>query len=127
METMSLRSESLDPERLISEKPALGATAEAREQGSRSIALAGEVVRVTERASRPPLLYAPAAVRDRFLASLDAGDWKTTTDMAKNLTECGNPLPGVTCSELNLPAGSSYGAAAKSILGIIALEQPESR
>ena len=65
-------------------------------------------------------VYAPAAVRDRFLASLDAGDWNTTTDMAKDLTSCRNPLPGVTCNELNLPIGSTYGAAAKVILAMIA-------
>lgn len=72
----------------------------------------------------PETLYAPAAVRDRFLASLDAGDWNTTTDLAKDLTNCGNPLPGVTCGELNLPTGSTYGAAAKLVLAL-ALEHPE--
>ena len=43
-------------------------------------------------------------------------------DMAKNLTACGNPLPGMTCSELNLPTGSTYGAAAKYVLDRGALD-----
>jgi hypothetical protein len=60
--------------------------------------------------------YAPGAVRDRFLASLQAGDWETTVQMATNLTACGNPLPGMTCNELGLPIGSTYGAAAQSVL-----------
>jgi hypothetical protein len=66
-------------------------------------------------------LYAPAAVRDRFLASLDTGDWNTSTDLATNLTACGNPLPGMTCNQLGLPMGSTYGAAAKYVLAIDAL------
>ena len=60
--------------------------------------------------------YAPAAVRDRFLAYLDARDWNNSLDMAANLTGCGNPLPTSTCGELGLPTGSTYGAAAKCVL-----------
>lgn len=60
--------------------------------------------------------YAPGAVRDRFLASLQSGDWQTTVQMATNLTACRNPLPGMTCTELGLPIGSTYGAAAQSVL-----------
>jgi hypothetical protein len=60
--------------------------------------------------------YAPAAVRDRFLTSLEMGDWDTTIQMAANLTACRNPLPGTTCNELGLPVGSTYGAAAQSVL-----------
>jgi hypothetical protein len=60
--------------------------------------------------------YAPASIRDRFLASLDIGDWQTSTAMAVNLTACGNPLPTVTCNALSLPIGSTYGAAAKRVL-----------
>jgi hypothetical protein len=68
-------------------------------------------------------LYAPAAVRDQFLASLDAGYWDTSRDVATNLTACGNPLPGVTCNQLGLPMGSTYGAAAKCVLTMDALER----
>jgi len=60
--------------------------------------------------------YAPASIRDRFLASLDIGDWQTSTAMAANLTACGNPLPTVTCTALGLPSGSTYGAAAERVL-----------
>jgi len=67
-------------------------------------------------------LYAPAAVRDRFLASLDTGDWNTSIDMATNLTACGNPLPGMTCDQLGLPIGSTYGGAAKRVLAMDALK-----
>jgi hypothetical protein len=67
-------------------------------------------------------LYAPAAVRDRFLASLDTGDWNTSIDMATNLTACGNPLPGMTCDQLGLPMGSTYGGAAKRVLAMDALK-----
>jgi len=68
-------------------------------------------------------LYAPAAVRDQFLASLDTEDWDTSRDMATNLTACGNPLPGMTCNQLGLPMGSTYGAAAKCVLAMDALER----
>jgi hypothetical protein len=61
-------------------------------------------------------LYAPAAVRDRFLASLDNGDWKVSASLAVNLTACGNPLPGATCNQLGLPLGSTYAAAARHVL-----------
>ena len=61
-------------------------------------------------------MYAPAAVRDRFLASLDSGDWKVSASLARNLTACGNPLPGATCSQLGLPMGSTYAAAAQHVL-----------
>jgi len=40
-----------------------------------------------------------------------------------NLTECGNPLPGMTCSEFGLPIGSTYGAAARCVLATDALER----
>lgn len=82
-----------------------------------------EVVSAAYHACCPEALYAPAAVRDRFLASLDAGDWNTSIEMAANLTGCGNPLPTSTCSELGLPTGSTYGAAAKCVLAVNARER----
>jgi hypothetical protein len=60
--------------------------------------------------------YAPAAIRDRFLSALDSGDRALSTELAANLTGCSNPLPGMTCRELGLPAGSTYGTAARHVL-----------
>ena len=36
--------------------------------------------------------------------------------LASNLVDCNNPLPGMTCLELGLPAGSTYGCAARLVL-----------
>jgi hypothetical protein len=60
--------------------------------------------------------YASPAVRDRFLDALDAGDHALSAELARNLTHCGNPLPGMTCNQLGLPMGSTYGCAARSVL-----------
>jgi hypothetical protein len=60
--------------------------------------------------------YAPARLRDQFLAALDSQDHALSMQLASNLTACSNPLPGITCVELGLPAGSTYGCAARSIL-----------
>jgi hypothetical protein len=60
--------------------------------------------------------YAPAAIRDRFLGALDAQDRALSTELALNLTSCGNPLPGMTCDQLGLPIGSTYGSAAQRVL-----------
>ena len=107
---------------LISDKRELSENVEAPEE-KRATAIDQEDSCVTYHASCSQALYAPAAVRDRFLASLDAGDWNTSIEMAANLTGCGNPLPTSTCSELGLPAGSTYGAAAKSVLEVDARER----
>ena len=64
----------------------------------------------------PDVIYAPAAVRDKFLDALDANDASASTRLARNLTGCMNPLPGVTCSALGLPPGSTYGSAARRLL-----------
>ena len=60
--------------------------------------------------------YASPAIRDEFLAALDADDRKVSTQLAMNLTGCTNPLPGMTCDRLGLPIGSTYGAAASRVL-----------
>lgn len=60
--------------------------------------------------------YASPAIRDRFLDALDAGDVMLSTELARNLTDCGNPLPGATCEELGLPIGSTYDCAARWVL-----------
>jgi len=62
------------------------------------------------------LIYAPAEVRDQFLHALDAGDHVLSRHLARNLTNCMNPLPGITRDELGLPTGSTYGAAARRVL-----------
>jgi hypothetical protein len=61
-------------------------------------------------------LYASAKFRDEFLAALDARDHALSNQLANHLMECGNPLPGMTCQELGLPVGSTYGCAARRIL-----------
>jgi hypothetical protein len=60
--------------------------------------------------------YAPAAVRDQFLHALDARDRELSMRLALNLTDCMNPMPGMTCGELGLPPGSTYGFAARRVL-----------
>jgi hypothetical protein len=60
--------------------------------------------------------YAAAALRDRFLGALDADDHTLSTELALGLTTCTNPLPGMTCQQLDLPMGSTYGSAAQRVL-----------
>ena len=60
--------------------------------------------------------YASPAVRDEFLVALEANDRAASTKLALNLTDCMNPLPGMTCGELGLPIGSTYGCAARHVL-----------
>ncbi len=60
--------------------------------------------------------YASPKLRDQFLAALDADDRALVTQLAVNLTGCMNPLPGMTCDQLGLPIGSTYGSAARHLL-----------
>ncbi len=62
------------------------------------------------------LQYASADARDRFLAAIDSGDWQACMRLALGLTTCGNPLPGMACQQLDLPARSTYGCAARRVL-----------
>jgi len=62
--------------------------------------------------------YAPAALRDQFLIALDGGDWQVSMRLALGFTTCANPLPGMTCRQLDLPGGSTYGSAARRVLDI---------
>ena len=64
----------------------------------------------------PDALYAPPAARDQFLEALDASDLAGSARLALHLTGCMNPLPGMTCGELGLPPGSTYGSAARHVL-----------
>jgi hypothetical protein len=60
--------------------------------------------------------YASPAIRDEFLVALDADDRALSARLALNLTSCTNPLPGMTCHQLGLPIGSTYGSAARHVL-----------
>jgi hypothetical protein len=60
--------------------------------------------------------YAPAAVRDAFLLALERDDQDLVVRLARTLTTCGNPFPGLACEQLALPHGSSYGTAARELL-----------
>lgn len=62
------------------------------------------------------LQYASADARDKFLAAIDSGDWQACMRLALGLTTCGNPLPGMACQQLDLPARSTYGCAARRVL-----------
>jgi len=62
--------------------------------------------------------YAAADVRDKFLVAIDSGDWQACMRLALGLTTCGNPLPGLACHQLDLPARSTYGCAARRVLAI---------
>jgi len=60
--------------------------------------------------------YASPAIRDEFLAALDAHDRQLSTQLATKLTGCTNPLPSMTCDMLGLPVGSTYGSAASRVM-----------
>ena len=60
--------------------------------------------------------FTPPAIRDRFLAALDDHDDASARGLALHLTTSRNPLPGLTCQQLGLPMGSSYGSAARHVL-----------
>ena len=60
--------------------------------------------------------YAPPALRERFLASLDNGDEDEARALASGLVSCMNLLPATTCIQLGLPGGSTYASAAQSLL-----------
>lgn len=62
------------------------------------------------------VIYAPTALRDRFLGALDAKDVSLCRRLAADLKNCKNPLPGMACAQLGLPSGSTYGSAARTIL-----------
>ena len=61
-------------------------------------------------------MYAPADLRDRFLNALDESDPALSVLLARDLTNCMNPLPGMAREKLGLPERSTYGAAARYVL-----------
>lgn len=62
--------------------------------------------------------YANPTARDEFLRALDGDDHPLMIRLAKDLIACGNALPGLTREALGLPAGATYGAAARHILSL---------
>lgn len=62
--------------------------------------------------------YANPIARDAFLRALDGDDHPLILRLAKDLIACGNALPGLTREALGLPAGATYGAAARHILSL---------
>jgi len=63
-------------------------------------------------------VYASAKQRDRFLNALDAQDICLCQRLAADLINCGNALPGMTCKQLGLPPGSTYGSAARTVVSM---------
>jgi hypothetical protein len=84
--------------------------------GLHTVELSGQRGRSRCKLTASDALYAPAAVRDQFLRALDARDRAESARLAPHLTGCMNPLPGMTCGELGLPTGSTYGSAARRVL-----------
>jgi len=60
--------------------------------------------------------FASPGLRDEFLRALDDEDRAVAVRLARNLINCANPLPGMVCDQLGLPAGSTYASAAGLVL-----------
>jgi hypothetical protein len=69
--------------------------------------------------------YASPRLRDQFLIALETQDRALSSSLALNLIDCTNPLPGVTCDELGLPRGSTYGSAAQRVLSLNSVSSVE--
>jgi hypothetical protein len=65
--------------------------------------------------------YAAPSLRDEFLNALASSDRGLSVQLALSLLGCGNPLPGLTCSELGLPANSTYDCAARRVLALYSM------
>jgi hypothetical protein len=63
-------------------------------------------------------VYASPDQRDRFLNALDAQDIALCRTLAADLMNCSNALPGMTCEQLGLAPGSTYGCAARTVLAM---------
>jgi hypothetical protein len=62
------------------------------------------------------IVYAAAEQRDQFLNALDARDLDLCRRLAADLIHCSNVLPGMICTQLGLPSGSTYGCGARTVL-----------
>jgi hypothetical protein len=60
---------------------------------------------------------ASRALRDQFVAALDADDYAALRVLAVDLRSCIDILPRAACVSLGLPRGSTYGLAAMTIIG----------
>jgi hypothetical protein len=65
--------------------------------------------------------HAPGAVRDAFLDAVDHMSEMGVIGLklillCRQLRNCTDPLPGVTCQMLGIPAGSTYGCGAAALL-----------
>lgn len=69
--------------------------------------------------------YANPATRDAFLNALDGDDRLLMLRLARLLESCANALPGLTRETLGLPAGATYGMAARHILALHPMVAPE--
>jgi hypothetical protein len=58
---------------------------------------------------------ASPALRDRFLVALDQSDTAVVLEIARDLLRCTNSLPTMTCIQLGLTPGSTYGDAAEAL------------
>ena len=58
---------------------------------------------------------APPALRDWFLFALDQRDDAAVREIAGDLRGCVNLLPTLTCIQLGLTPGSTYGDAAEAV------------
>jgi hypothetical protein len=59
---------------------------------------------------------ASPALRDRFLTALDAHDHSALRSLSGDLRSCTDILPSTVCASLDLPRGSTYAKAAKTIV-----------
>lgn len=63
-----------------------------------------------------PVSKPSSALRDRFRKALDADDYAALRVLSAELRDCTDPLPRAVCLSLGLPRGSTYAAAAKTIV-----------
>ena len=63
----------------------------------------------------PDRRRASPILRDSFLNAIDARDEAAITRTARELLDCIDVLPSITCTVLGLAPGSSYGDASKLI------------
>jgi hypothetical protein len=58
---------------------------------------------------------ASPALRDRFLNAIERSDAAAVQEIGLALLGCANSLPTMTCTELGLTPGSTYGDAAAAV------------
>jgi hypothetical protein len=73
----------------------------------------------------PARRQASPALRDRFLDAIDRSDAVAVHEIALVLLGCGNSLPTMTCTELGLTPGSTYGDAAEAVTRLSTAAHPK--